>query len=236
LKIEATKVGTGPTLEDSFRNTVAGDSIFAEKMCLWRGAVELRRAHKVHSTDLIIRALIDSAGDLSRAVVLLGTKDYALLNNSGISAKLRKLFLPTIEGNSQPQSHKELLMSSIRKTLSFDMNGIDDNDNIRNGMSFKQNNVNVIRSLRGLKGKQIVYEQSREEKRTELFNILNSVVECAYLSKNHNGAKDHRKNQKIPHNATQKSRTWLEKQNEQMLSQTLDYLIPKPLKVREANL
>jgi hypothetical protein len=233
LKIEATNTIRIPTIEDSFRNTVAGDSTFAEKMCLWRGAVELRRAHKVHSTDLIIKALIESAGDLSRAVVLLGTKDYAMLNKSGISAKLRKLFLPTMETSSHQQSHKELLMASLRKTLSIDFSGDEDNDNIRNSMSFKQNNVNVIRSLRGLKGKQIVYEQSREEKRAELFNILNSVVERAYLSKNHSSSKDHRKNQKAPHNATQKSRMWLEKQNEQMLSQTLDYLIPKPLKVRE---
>lgn len=235
MKIELASKPVFPTLEDSFRNVIAEDASFDNKMTVWRAAIELRRAHKAHSTDLILRALIDSGGDLSRAIVLMGTKDYALLNKGELPSKLRRIFLPKLETQtiSVENPFQPMLMASLRKTMN--LNHIcDDDNNPMNNISFKQNSVNIIRSLRGLKGKQIVYEQSREEKRAELFLILNTVVERAFMSANHVGSKDFKRAQRIPHILSAKSAARLEKQNMEMMSPTLEYLMPKPFALKES--
>lgn len=213
-----------PTLEDSFRNIVAEACTFENKACLWRAAVELRRAHKIHNTDLIMRSLIDSAGDQSRSVVLLGTKDYSLLNKADIPNKLRKMFLPTLEMRTEVDPYRKLLATSLRKLPGNETMAGDDTSY----SAVRQNNVNIIRSLRGIKGKQIVYEKSREQQRAELFSILNSVVERSFFSRNHFGSKDHKKSQKVPQTATVVSRGWLDRQREEMLAPSMDSLIAKP--------
>ena len=239
LKLEEKVTHTFPSLEESFRNVIYEDSCFADKMCIWRGAIELRRAHKVHNTDLIIRSLIDSKGDLARAIVLLGTKDYAILNKADISLKLRRIFLPKLEtinhhtsdgiSNSRSNSnnqYRDLLLSSLRKTLPIDNNG--EIINSKTETYFQHNNVNVIRSLRNMKKneKQIIYEKSREDKRIELLNILNSTIEKAYFSHNHIGYKEYKIKQKQPNTATITtiSKEYLYKQNELLLSSSMEYL------------
>jgi hypothetical protein len=224
-KILLTTPAYTPTLEESFRGVVSGQCTLENKLCIWRAAVELRRAHKIHSTDLIIRALIDSAGDQSRAVVLLGTKDYALLNKADVPVKLRRMFLPSMESRKAVlDPYRDLLASSVRH---LNRSRYDDGENAAFS-AVRQNNINVVRALKNANGQRIIYEKSREQMREELFSILNAVVERSYLSKNHHGSKEFAKTQKTQHPATVTSRNWLNRQYEEMLSPNLDSLISRP--------
>jgi hypothetical protein len=224
-KILSTTPVYTPSLEESFRSIVSGQCTLEHKLCFWRAAVELRRAHKIHSTDLIIRALIDSAGDQSRAVVLLGTKDYALLNKADVPVKLRRMFLPTVEARKATlDPYRVLLASSVRH-----LNSGEYEDGEHTAFSaVRQNNINVVRALKNAKGQRIVYERSREQTREELFSILNAVVERSYLSKNHHGSKEFAKTQRTQHPASTTSKSWLNRQYEEMLSPSLDSLIARP--------
>lgn len=215
-----------PSLEESFRNIISEECSFDDKMAFWRGAIELRRAHKAHNTDLIVRSMIDSTGELSRAIVLMGTKDYTILNKAEIPMKLRRIFLPKIGGNLQHSEYRDLMMSSLRRTMNNNTLCTSDNQ-YNDGSNLRQNNVNIIRALRGIKGKQIVYEQDRQQLRAELFSILNTVVERSYFSKNHIGNKDHKKNQKVPGQATARSKDYLARHRELLHSGTLDNLLAK---------
>lgn len=219
------QTSTIPTLEDGFRSIISEDGTFEDKMAFWRGAIELRRAHKIHSTDLIVRSLIDSEGELSRAIVLMGTKDYALLNKAELPMKLRRIFMPKVDVSNAHSEYRNLMISSLRRTLSNTSPTLE--GQLNEGNNGRQNNVNVIRALRGIKGKQIVYQQDRAELRAELFSILNSVVERSYFSKNHIGNKDFKKNQKVPGRATARSKGYLERHRELVNSGNFDYLLAK---------
>lgn len=195
-------------------------------MALWRGAIELRRAHKVHNTDLIVRALIESAGEIGRATVLLGTKEFAMVHKQEIPAKLRRMFMPKmVTAAKQPSPHHELMMSSLRKTLN--LNELHDEMILDTGGTTRLNNINLIRTLRGTKGKQITYQQDRDEQRLELFNILNSTLDRSYFSRNHIGNKDFKKNQKLSSHSTAKSKECIGMFDDVLCTENLDYLLPK---------
>jgi len=225
LKIESQHNSTFPGTEDSFRNIISEEYSFEDKMALWRGAIELRRAHKVHNTDLIVRALIESAGEIGRATVLLGTREFAMVHKQEIPAKLRRMFMPKMVTTAkQPSAHHELMMSSLRKTLNLnEFNG----EVLDTGGTTRLNNINLIRTLRGTKGKQITYQQDREEQRLELFSILNSTLDRSYFSRNHIGNKDFKKNQKLPSHSTAKSKEWIGRFDEVLFTENLHYLLHK---------
>lgn len=67
---------------------------FEDKLTFWRKALELRRAHPQYPTDVIMKALITSKGDLQRGIILLGNVEFALRNMSDLSKKIRKTLLP----------------------------------------------------------------------------------------------------------------------------------------------
>ena len=194
-------------------------------MAFWRGAIEIRRAHKAHNTDLIVRALIESAGEIGRSTVLLGTKEFAMVHKQEIPAKLRRMFMPKIVCTAKPRTaHHELMMSSLRKTLN--VNELND-EYLDTGGTMRLNNINLIRTLRGTKGKQITYQRDREEQRVELFNILNSTLDRSYFSCNHIGNKDFKKNQRLSSHSTAKSKEIIAKFDDLLYTENLDYLLPK---------
>jgi hypothetical protein len=235
LHLDAQSENFQPSLEEAFRNIIADDSTFEDKMSFWRGVVELRRAHKAHSTDVIIRALIDSKGDLNRSISLLGVKDFVHVHRADLPIKLRNMFLPVLESNP-PQSTAltELLMESMRKSLDLNrLNGqVEDDDAnpfITGGV---QNRVNVVRALRTInswnsgtssKGKNIIYQQDPRERKQELFNILNSALKTTYFTKNHFGNKDFKKLQKLPSAAaSESSKAIINRHTEQLHYESFD--------------
>jgi hypothetical protein len=49
----------------------------SEKMIIWRNVIELRRAFREYSTEMCLKALSKTNGDLTKAIPLLGSKDFA---------------------------------------------------------------------------------------------------------------------------------------------------------------
>eukprot|EP01032_Pedospumella_encystans_P035255 gene35255-39877_t len=218
--MESQRTPTFPAIEEGFRSIISENGSFEDKMAFWRGAIELRRAHKAHNTDQVVRALIESSGDVGRSTVLLGTKEFAMVNKGNLPVKLRKMFMPDIIATSRPllSPHHELMMESLRKTINL-------NEMYDNGGGGRLNNVNFIRSLRGTKGKKITYQEDRDDRRLELFSILNSVLERSYFSRSHIGNKNYKKCQKLPGNTGIRSKVYLSKHDEFLKSDNLEYLL-----------
>ena len=223
VKVESQYTPAFPAVEEGFRSIISENGSFEDKMVFWRGAIELRRAHKAHNTDQVVRALIESAGDVGRATVLLGTKEFAMVNKGNLPVKLRKMFMPDMVASSRqlPSPHHELMMESLRKTINLN------NEMYDTSGGGRLNNVNFIRNLRGTKGKKITYQEDRDERRLELFGILNSVLERSYFSRSHIGNKDYKKCQKLPGNTGIKSKVYLSRHDEFLKSDNLEYLLGK---------
>lgn len=49
----------------------------SEKMIVWRNVIELRRSFREYTTDMCLKALARTNGDLTKAIPLLGSKDFA---------------------------------------------------------------------------------------------------------------------------------------------------------------
>lgn len=181
-----------PTLLESFRSVANETARYEETMCLWRSAVEMRKAHNAHSTDLIVKALVEGKGDLSRAITLLGTKEFVMTNGNDLNPKLRKIFLPAPSIRhrsvfSTGEEHRNSHNSRIYGSTSSSFTTVN---------SSAGNNIDLIRSLR---------EKKRQSRKQELFDILENVLAKSYFSKNHvnsNSKKDIKKLQKTPSTST----------------------------------
>lgn len=64
-------------------NVMENKGTHAEKMAIWRNVVELRRAHRQSSTELCIKALIQTQGELSKAITLLGSSEFGFQSHFG---------------------------------------------------------------------------------------------------------------------------------------------------------
>jgi hypothetical protein len=64
-------------------NVIENKGTHAEKMAMWRNIVELRRAHRNSSTELCIKALVQTHGELSKAITLLGSSEFGFQSHFG---------------------------------------------------------------------------------------------------------------------------------------------------------
>lgn len=200
-------------LSTVFRDIINGTASFKETMSFWRAAIELRRAHPSHSTDMIVRALMNSEGDLPRAIVLLGSKDFVMKNNRGdLPPQLRSVFIPHITAFTQSAANSDYLLHSTmwrsmqhaasipsnsqkQQQHSWNNNGHAFENGEATGKSGLFSNgagnthhtgINAIRSLRNSQG-QRHHHHHQQHKRSELFEILDDVLAKSYFSKNHVG-------------------------------------------------
>jgi len=153
-----------PSLSDSFQRIVNEHASFEDRMAFWRGAVELRRAHREHSSDLLVKAMIDSKADLSRSIVLLGTKSFVEKNSHDIPSKLRDLFSPRL-------------------------------DRVGNGLVF--DGTAIVGTIRLNAVKQLKGSKQRDDHRSELLSLVDSVAHRACFSKSHHGHRLHKKLQRV---------------------------------------
>lgn len=155
-----------PSLSDSFQRIVNEHASFEDRMAFWRGAVELRRAHREHSSDLLVKAMIDSKADLSRSIVLLGTKSFIEKNSHDIPLKLRDLFSPRLDPNERV-TNGTAIVGTIR--------------------------LNAVKQLKGSK--------QRDDHRSELLSLVDSVAHRACFSKSHHGHRLQKKLQRVEDDA-----------------------------------
>jgi hypothetical protein len=78
----------------AFVNFLHGSASEEDKMAVWRQVLDLRRAHTHQVVEMVIKALIETKGDASRANMLLGNKDFAILNPNPLPSRTRTAFLP----------------------------------------------------------------------------------------------------------------------------------------------
>ena len=170
-------VSPTPTLSQCFRNIIQGKASFEHKTCLWRAVIELRRAYTVHSTDVILKALIEAKGDFQRAHCLLGVREFYEESKSPLSAKLRSLFLPSF---TKPESDYN---EAIRPVSLLDRNNTHSEYYYKQQGNSKSSNttgrgVELIRALR---------EKQRMLQKCELIDLLNESMRLSYFSTNHTG-------------------------------------------------
>lgn len=85
---------------------------YEEKMTFWRSVLELRRAHGTYDTEVLIKAIIASKGDLNRALVLMGNEQFALMQLTDFTQKKKELYLPMYQKISNEKHYDVLTHSS----------------------------------------------------------------------------------------------------------------------------
>lgn len=146
------------------------------KVALWRLVIELRKAHNNISTDILLKALIETQCDLPRAIVLIGNQEFSLRNDHELPKQIRRLFLPT---EIPAKLKKKIIRTSSQAPL--DSN----NSNSSSGVvDVGIRSIDVIRALR----------QRHEEPQlctgssAHVANQMTDILSRAYFSTNHYGS------------------------------------------------
>ena len=107
----------------NFKKCLKNKASFDEKMSVWRAIIELRRGHRAMGVDVCMKALLESNGDISRAMVLMGDSTYALKNEGSLPLHLRTLFMPFLRDEDylpeEEQKPELILTMSIETNESF---------------------------------------------------------------------------------------------------------------------
>lgn len=81
----------------------------SEKMVIWRNVIELRRAYREYSTEVCLKALVKTNGDLTKAIPLLGSRDF------GYQAQYGAPLPEDIKDSLNPYSRSYFTEESIEK-------------------------------------------------------------------------------------------------------------------------
>lgn len=80
--------------QESLTAILNDDYSLEDKINVWRFIIELRRAHPNHNIDSCIKSLLESKGELARAITLLGIPEFALRGQNDNVNTMRMLFFP----------------------------------------------------------------------------------------------------------------------------------------------
>lgn len=163
-RIDIIEKSNGNARSNAIDKILRGDANMEEKMYLWRSALEIRRAHSHYSTDLILKALLASSGDLSRALTLMGNVDFTLKQLDTLNLRTRELFLP---------------VSALTNVLEKSNN----DDNKTNTSTSK---LDMIRLLR-FKQDKALQKKVRKGECTDGGLDLSDTIFSSYFTKYHRG-------------------------------------------------
>lgn len=90
------------TLHSIINNVMYRKASYQELITIWKAAIELRRAHNFHKTDILLKSLANSNCDLARSLVLLGNEEFSLKNDKALTKNIRMEFLPTDQNIKRP--------------------------------------------------------------------------------------------------------------------------------------
>jgi hypothetical protein len=180
---------------DYYQSLLYQRGTIADKFQLWRNVIELKRVYIHYSNDLLMKALIESNGDVSKATILLENQSFLVTNlhNQAIqlNPSIKELFFPLYDEYEACISQQSMIRERRKNASLFPaFNGREeeslDGSRIANDLMKDKINTNlsVVRSLR-------MKHQQSTEKRTEnekllrkkkdlLFHLMN-VVERTYL-------------------------------------------------------
>lgn len=152
----------------SFQAVLNQTATFDQKCHFWRLVIDLRRSHLNESTDMLIRALIEADGELSRAIVLLGNKEFTMQNTQLLPQHIKAIFLPSVgpfeyKQTSQDFQFMKNVMASTSRGISM----------APGSPEKKGRNLDMIRSLRN---------KHLQVKKQELMDIFTKTIEKAYFT------------------------------------------------------
>jgi hypothetical protein len=188
---------------DYFQALLYQHSTLNDKLQFWRNIIELRRSYSSYSNDLLMKALIESQGDIPKASILLENQGF-LVNNTVTSQpiivlnhSMKELFLPLYENFEDQQKEVqqlEKLLQTIQESPSKTENNPSEDhfyDNAR-----INNNLAMIRSLKSkynqrlqqnqfnslqLKENDLKSELKLLQKKSDLYFHLIHLIERTFL-------------------------------------------------------
>lgn len=152
---------------------------YEEKMTFWRSVLELRRAHGTYETEVLIKAIVASKGDLNRALVLMGNEQFALMQLADFSPRKKELYLP--------------MYQKIMNEKNYDVptNASSNYEELIKGIGSGQ--IDVVRSLK-LRQQAQVYDELQLKTRGENENFcpdgldVSRILYKSYYSQHYIGA------------------------------------------------
>eukprot|EP00981_Chlorochromonas_danica_P011774 scaffold4256_cov174-Ochromonas_danica.AAC.3 len=150
----------------------------------WRTIIDIKRSFPKASSDLIVKALFEAQGEISRTLILLGTKEFCLQHRKALPDNIKSLLLPHLQEQEQDQLltlpiNNPLATFITNKTKSGGGGGGGSNEMLAHWAENRRRNVDMVRTLRA---------QRRQKKHLELIDKLSVVVEKSFFPKeeNHN--------------------------------------------------
>jgi hypothetical protein len=108
-------------LPECFQAVISDAANLEEKMVVWRSVIEMRRSDGGASTDLLLKALVESEGDLNRSIHLLNNKDFVRQNASDLPSKVRNIFLPVNPATLLPKSGSQSMREGKNRVGRVDL-------------------------------------------------------------------------------------------------------------------
>jgi hypothetical protein len=96
----------------SWNSVMDNKATHEEKMAVWRNVIELRRAHRHSSTELCIKALVQSQGELQKAITLLGSSEFSFQSHFGppLEEDLKESLNPYRKSSAMKDDELEMLL------------------------------------------------------------------------------------------------------------------------------
>lgn len=138
----------------------------------WRTIIEIRRAFPNTSNDLIIKALMEAQGEISRAHILLGTKEFCLQHKKNLPESVRTMLLPQLGPPALSLSNPFLGVMGGRQTSPSD-------DLLAHWAESRRRN-DVVRTLRN---------QRKQQKRQEILDKLGQIMDKSFFPREESHAR-----------------------------------------------
>ena len=100
----------------NWEKVLSNQGTHAEKMIIWRNVIELRRGFPEYTSEMCLKALITTNGDLTKAVPLLGSLDFAYQAQYGppIAEDIKESINPYTKTYLSEESMEKMMMRNSR--------------------------------------------------------------------------------------------------------------------------
>ncbi|RYH19956.1 hypothetical protein EON65_25095 [archaeon] len=161
-----------PSASDCIQALIAQKADWTHQTAFWRIIIDIKRSFPTTTTDLIVKALLEANGEVSRAMILLGTKEFCLQHKKPISENIKSLLLPHLEP-AEASFHNPLLdLISSKSKVQTSGSSSGNADLLAHWAENRRRNVDMVRSLR---------VQHRKKMRQEFVNKISYIIEKAYF-------------------------------------------------------
>lgn len=177
LSYKYSKVDRSRQALDNFQAVIQQTATFDNKCAFWRKLIDLKKSFPDRNTDNIIRAMIEANGDMSRSMILLGSKEFLMQNSQSLPSTVKSVFIPFVGPFNQQASNYD---AKFTKTLFSSTNKFADTSTpVGPSTPDKRGrNTEFIRSLRN---------QHVQRKKQDLMDTFMRVIEKSYFYTPPNG-------------------------------------------------